>query len=128
MSGSENEFYSGPAPHTSVVPPWEAAAMPPARLSTKRKEVGCGSGFNSAGASGAASKEVRGSGEGWTSSVLRGVYRAPQPLAFRKSRKEIFQSMRPHAAQLGNEEPNFPPVALFAVSPMRLSFALPHAG
>ena len=63
MSGSENEFYSGPAPHTSVVPPWEAAAMPPARLSTKRKEVGCGSGFNSAGASGAASKEEKESTE-----------------------------------------------------------------
>ena len=42
-----------------------------------------------------ASMRVRGSGEGWTSSVLRRVYRAPQPLAFRKSRKEHGTPCRP---------------------------------
>ena len=64
--------------------------------------------------------ELRGSGEGWTSSALRGVYRAPQPLAFRKSRKEIFQSMRPHAAQLGNQSRYISPFVDFA-SLLRLS-------
>ena len=47
MSDSEaslGDFYSGHAPHTSVVPPEKHAAMPPARLPKKRKELGGGSG------------------------------------------------------------------------------------
>ena len=62
MSDSEaslGDFYSGHAPHTSVVPPEKHAAMPPARLPKKRKELGGGSGSNSAGASDAASKEEK---------------------------------------------------------------------
>ena len=45
-------------------------------------------------------------------SSLRGKYQVRKPLKFRTSRKEKIQSMGHHAAQLGNEEPNFPPVTL----------------
>ena len=45
-------------------------------------------------------------------SSLRGKYQVRKPLKFRTSRKENIQSMAHHAAQLGNEEPNFPPVTL----------------
>ena len=60
MSDSEDssgDFYPGPAPLTSVVPPGEDAAKSPARLLNKRKEIGSGS--NSAGASAAASMEAK---------------------------------------------------------------------
>ena len=50
----------------------------------------------------------RGAGEPY----FKGEYELLEPLAFRKSRKERFQSMRPHAAQLHNEAANFLPVAL----------------
>ena len=77
----------------------EAGAV--ATLAVARAEVGGAAGAEETAATvkltlGAARLSlgaVRGSGEGGTSGVLRGVYRAPQPLAFRKSRKEIFQSM-----------------------------------
>ena len=57
MSDSSGDFYPGPAPHTSVVPPGEDAAKSPARLLNKRKEIG--SDPNSAGASAAASMEAK---------------------------------------------------------------------
>ena len=56
---SSGDFYPGPAPHTSVVPPGEDAAKSTARLLNKRKEMGRGSGSNSAGASAAASMEAK---------------------------------------------------------------------